>query len=171
MSTSVRKLGASRFHQLRSTAKLSVLNKVSVQLYLHPGHPRCLGESCYLLGGGHLGNGLGGGRARDGLGGGRALLKPLALERLVNLALGGFVLRLVDNATLESRLHKIKARLISREDLRVVRSARECFAAHVLGRVQSVTAGQRKHAVPGDCFKCKRLASPLQVAALRDHRV
>ena len=170
MSTSVRKLGASRFHQLRSTAKLSVLNKVSVQLYLHPGHPRCLGESCYLLGGGHLGNGLGGGRARDGLGGGRALLKIPALERFVNLALGGFVLRLA-HALFESNLHKIKARLISREDLRVVRSARECFAAHVLGRVQSVTAGQRKHAVPGDCFTCKRLASPLQVAALRDHRV
>jgi hypothetical protein len=52
MSTSVRKLGASRFHQLRSTAKLSVLNKVSVQLYLHPRHPRCLGVRCYLLGGG-----------------------------------------------------------------------------------------------------------------------
>jgi hypothetical protein len=166
MSTSVRKLGLSRFHQLRSTTKLSVFNrnKVSVQLYLHPRHPRCLGESCYLLGGGHLGQ-------HDGLGGGGALLKALALERFVNLALGGFVLRLVDNATLESRLHKIKARLISREDLRVVRSARECFAAHVLGRVQSVTAGQRKHAVPGVCFKCKRLASPLQVAALRDHRV
>ena len=83
MSTSVRKLGASRFHQLRSTAKLSVLNKVSVQLYLHPGHPRCLGVSCYLLGGAHLGH-------RDGLGGGGggALLKALALERFINLALG-----------------------------------------------------------------------------------
>jgi len=154
MSTSVRKLGASRFHQLRSTAKLSVLNKVSVQLYLHPGHPRCLGVSCYLLGGAHLGQ-------QDGLGGGGALLKALALERFVNLALGGVVLRL-SGALFESRLHKIKARLISREDLRVVRSARECFAAHVLGRVQSVTAGQRKHAVPGDCFKC-RLARAAQV--------
>ena len=52
MSTSVRKLGASKFHQLRSTAKLFVLNKVSVQLYLHPRHPRCLGVHCYFLGGG-----------------------------------------------------------------------------------------------------------------------
>ena len=66
----------------------------------------------------------------DGLVGGRALLKPLALEGLVDLAFRLVIIM----AVLESRFQQIKARLVSREDLRVVCSVCESFAAHVLDR-------------------------------------
>ena len=56
-----------------------------------------------------------------GLGGGSALLKPLALERLVNFAFRFVVIV----AVRESRSQQIKARFIRREDLRLVCSALE----------------------------------------------
>ena len=64
------------------------------------------------------------------LGGSRALLKPLARERLVDLAFR----RVVVVAVRESRFQRIKARLVSREDLRVVCSVCESLAAQVLDR-------------------------------------
>ena len=59
----------------------------------------------------------------------RALLKPLALEGLVDLAFRCVVVV----AVRESRFEQIKARFVSREDLRVVCRC-ESFAAHVLDR-------------------------------------
>ena len=66
----------------------------------------------------------------DGLAVGRALLKPLTLEGFVDLAFRCVVVV----AVRESKFQRIKARLISREDLRVVCSVCESFAAHVLDR-------------------------------------